>query len=92
MIPHGKVHETWGSTSDHLCTERLVSHACLRHDSGNLVSRHERKGHRHGHVVHDVVDVRVADAAVLDVDGDVIGTASIPLDCKLKGGEGESIF
>ena len=37
----------------------------------------------------------MADAAVLDVDGDVIGPARVPLDCKLENGmriKGENLL
>ena len=56
----------------------------MRNHPGNLVSRYERERHGHAHVVVHEVDVRVTYTAVLDVDGDIVGPASVPLDCELR--------
>merc|ERR1719264_1333545 len=57
--------------------------ADLGYHSGDLVSRYQGKGDGHRHDVPRHVDVAVTDAAVLDVDGDIVGSAGVPLDGEL---------
>ena len=54
--------------------------ADLGHHAGNLVSWDQWKGDGHRQGVPRKVDVGVTDAAVLDVDGHVVGAAGVPLE------------
>src|SRR5690606_6083574 len=53
--------------------------ADLRDDAGDLVAGHHRKDGLTPFLAH-LVDVGVADARVLDLDGDVLRTELTPLD------------